>query len=523
MSEPIKFEKIGISLSSDMKKHHATPEKDTEFKVAVLGDFSGRENRNATNSVDDLPERKFHAIDRDNYEDIMKKLNVGLQLKAAGEDAPFVRLQFNEMDDLHPDQIYQDAEIFAALRDTRKKLLDPDTFKDTAEQISNIQKEEYSDTIAKEDSLVPDDAQLFENEDSPGLLDQILDESPAPAIAVKKSKTESDWDDFVGHIISPYLVPDIEKEQDEFLKGVDQSITKIMLNIFQNPEFQEIEAIWRSVEFLVKRLETGEKIKIFVFDISKKELGQDLISGDDLSSTGVYQKLLKSSEKTPGQSPWAAIAGIYRFEHTKSDAITLARMAAVGNELGAPFIAAAAGSVPGVISVDDAKLEEELGLKADAEDAKAWNVLRRLEESSYIGLATPGFLLRLPYGKATDPVDYFEFEEMTDEPVHHHYLWGNPAFACVYLLGKTFTKKGWDFNTGIVKDIGGMPLHVYKSDGESVVKPCAEYLVTDKEVEQMMNRGLMPFVSFKDQDAIRLSRLQSIKDPLTALSGRWWK
>ncbi|MFC7539039.1 type VI secretion system contractile sheath domain-containing protein [Siccirubricoccus deserti] len=32
-------------------------------------------------------------------------------------------------------------------------------------------------------------------------------------------------------------------------------------------------------------------------------------------------------------------------------------------------------------------------------------------EAAYIGLAAPRFLLRMPYGKKSDPIDSFAFEE----------------------------------------------------------------------------------------------------------------
>ena len=47
-----------------------------------------------------------------------------------------------------------------------------------------------------------------------------------------------------------------------------------------------------------------------------------------------------------------------------------------------------------------------------------------------------------PTGSETSPVESFEFEEMPGEPVHNHYLWGNPAFACALALGQVFEERG---------------------------------------------------------------------------------
>jgi type VI secretion system protein ImpC len=74
---------------------------------------------------------------------------------------------------------------------------------------------------------------------------------------------------------------------------------------------------------------------------------------------------------------------------------------------------------------------------------------------------------------------------------------------------------------GEAKEIEGLPLHVYRSQGESRVKPCAEVSLTERAAERMMERGVMPLVSYRDSDTVRVARFQSIADPPAALSGRW--
>jgi type VI secretion system protein ImpC len=81
--------------------------------------------------------------------------------------------------------------------------------------------------------------------------------------------------------------------------------------------------------------------------------------------------------------------------------------------------------------------------------------------------------------------------------------------------------EGWEMRPGILQDIEGLPLHVYEEQGESQVKPCAETLLTLRAAEIILKRGLMPLLSFKGTDAIRLAMFQSLADPVTSLSGRW--
>ena len=147
--------------------------------------------------------------------------------------------------------------------------------------------------------------------------------------------------------------------------------------------------------------------------------------------------------------------------------------------------------------------------------------MRKMPEASYLGLALPRFILRLPYGEDTDPIDRFDFEEMPDASIHSFYLWGNPSVACALLLGQSFSHSGWDLKPGIVLDIEGLPLHVYKEAGESMIKACAEVVFTEQAAEKIIEKGIMPLLSFKNQDRVRLARFQSIADPPTGLNGRW--
>jgi type VI secretion system protein ImpC len=135
--------------------------------------------------------------------------------------------------------------------------------------------------------------------------------------------------------------------------------------------------------------------------------------------------------------------------------------------------------------------------------------------------------LRLPYGKKTQPLESFALEEFPGPPDHEDYLWGNPAFAVALLLAQSFSEAGWEMRPGTAAEIDRLPLHVFQpvhENGlESQSKPCAEVLLTEDAVEHLLEAGLIPLVSFRDRDTVRVMRFQSIAEPLRGLAGRWEK
>ena len=160
-------------------------------------------------------------------------------------------------------------------------------------------------------------------------------------------------------------------------------------------------------------------------------------------------------------------------------------------------------------------------MSAETNEGKLWSALRGMPEAEYLGMTIPRFLARLPYGADTEPLDHFMFEEFPDGPVHDNYLWANSAFVCGLLLAQSFSEYGWEMGRVLKQDIDGLPIHVYKQDGETIYKPCAEVQLTDNGCETLMNYGLMPLVSYKNADRAKLARFQSITDPVEKLKARW--
>ena len=100
------------------------------------------------------------------------------------------------------------------------------------------------------------------------------------------------------------------------------------------------------------------------------------------------------------------------------------------------------------------------------------------------------------------------------------YLWGNPALACAELIGRSLVEDGTDTEPPVIAlDVPDLPAHVRDVDGERELKPCAEHLLSLRIGEEILKRGLMPVLSFRDRNAARFLRLQSIAEPPAALVG----
>jgi type VI secretion system protein ImpC len=520
MSKPILFGKLDFEIVSTKEEIHGVREPETPFRIAILGDFSGRADRWPVEADSAPAGRRLLHIDRDNFDEVLAKLGVEIRLPIAGNDTPSVAIRFAELDDFHPDRIFEQVEVFQRLRETRRKLQDTRTFASAAREARSWAGMDTTPESSEPPSEQPAPAPEI-SVTSGSLLDQMLDEAEGRPPETRTLTDSSEWNAFLQRIVKPHLVPSEDPQQAELVASVDAAIAKLMRTILHHPDFQAIEAAWRALYFLVSRLETDADLNIYLLDISKTQLAADLGTAEDLRSTRTYRLLVEQSVETPGAEPWAVLVGNYIFDEIREDVELLGRMAKIASHAGAPFISAASAHILGCESLAETPDPDDWQRQTNEEGSQAWEALRKFPQASYVGLALPRFLLRLPYGQDTDPVEEFDFEEMDADPNHEDYLWGNPCFACVCLLAQVFSRYGWNLRLGVIQDIEGLPLHIYKEQGESKVKPCAEVVLTERAAEIILDNGLMPLLSFRNQDTIRLARFQSLADPLTHLAGRW--
>jgi len=296
--------------------------------------------------------------------------------------------------------------------------------------------------------------------------------------------------------------------------------TELMRSILTDPGFRALESAWRGVDFLLRRLDVDGPLTLHLLDVSPGELRADLLAGDDLSRSGLHRLLVEKTVGTPGGVPWAALAVLGSFGPSREDAEALGRLANLAARAGTAVLAGAEPALVGAESFEKAPDPNDWSAPS-GDGAAAWDAFRALPAARYVGLALPRLLLRLPYGKETNAVDAFGFEELSVPPRHEEYLWGSPALATALLLGEAFLEDGWSLRPGSSQEISGLPFALVSEDGEKHAVPCAEALFTVRAMEAVTAKGLMPLLTMKGTDTVRLAVFQSVSSSHAELAGRW--
>ena len=221
------------------------------FRILFLGNWSGK--REEETGISGFSENQLLEVDRDNFDEVLNKLNTKLNLNLAGDADSILSLNFSSLDDFHPDSLFQRVPLFSNLSDLRQRLLNPKTYDHAALEIhswfqttTDVTKQpvQTSDSTSESKSLSDD------------WLDQILSQTEEKSLS-DKSNQSSELSNFVKKIVKPHLIQVDAAKQSETLMLIDEIISDLMRKILHHPEFQSLEAAWRAGFFLVRLVETN--------------------------------------------------------------------------------------------------------------------------------------------------------------------------------------------------------------------------------------------------------------------------
>lgn len=474
-----------IDLSFEFGKPQPQPtaaecQQDTR-RILVLSDFSfGCDAAKAKSMAD----RRPRAVDVDNLDEVLARLRPSITTALAEPSGEMTRIEFHSLDDFHPDRLYQNLPVFRALRDMRQRLLDPTTFREAAAALSVP-----AAPAPKADAPPP--AAGGEDVVSLGLLPG--DGSPA-------RQAGDDFREWVNQLVAPYLVPAADPRQSAYVASIDSAISDVMRRLLHDPSFQAVESAWRGLAWLVRSLSSCDDLRVYILDVSQDELIADIKeAAGDVRASATFKLLVEAAESEFGEAPWSMLLGNFAFGPQPADLKLLAVMGAIASHAGGPFLAAATPEMIGCRRLAD--LGDPSTWHLDAETRDLWQAIRTSPFAAWVGLALPRILLRVPYGKETDPVDAFEFEEVVDPRDHGAFFWGNPAAACAVLAARG----GFSGNLGELDDL---PSYVYREDDEAKLMPSTEIAISVRAAEAILDQGIMPLISHKNAGTVMVPRFQ---------------
>jgi type VI secretion system protein ImpC len=338
------------------------------------------------------------------------------------------------------------------------------------------------------------------------LLDRIIQEGKMARDESQQAYARDLVAEFVNQILDEGMTvsKDTVASIEARVAQIDQLLSDQLNEILHDESFQQLEASWRGLHFLVMNTETSTKLKLRLLNVTKKELLADLEKATEFDQSTLFKKVYEEEYGTFGGSPYGLLVGDYEFGRHPQDMALLEKLSGVAAAAHAPFLGGASPRLFDMDGFTELGIPRDLAKIFESAELIKWRSFRDSEDSRYVTLVLPHILLRLPYGPDTVPVEGVNFIEDVDGRDHRRYLWGNPAWALAQRITNAFALYNW---CGAIRGVEGgglvegLPTHTFKTDeGDIALKCPTEIAITDRREKELDSLGFIALCHCKGTD-----------------------
>ena len=457
---------------------------ENSFCIAVLGDFLGE--RSGT----EVEAEVQWDLKRATPDTVVRLLGLQPKLRVeAPEQEGTEELVFSSLEDFDPARLFSTLGLFDSFRQAREAAK------------AGPLPEGRGDGVET-------DSPLSGGEAGGSLLDAIVEVSQ-PDTERPRPGSPEELQAFVRDVVKPHLVKD-DRDEKARVAAVDEAASQRLSQLLHEDTFQSLEAIWRSLVFLLSRVDTTGKVKVYLVQLPRSALEEDLIRADDPVDSRLFDLLSSAGLGSPDRR-LALVLGAYEFGSAPGEVDLMRRIARVARTADVPWISA----------MDPGRGRRVEGSVEDPPVPRMgqWQDLRGSPEAAWLGLTYPRFLVREPYSNAPRHRKVLAFREHVVS--EGDLLWGLGPFLAGVLLAQGFVEGGSTLGTHHPLEIGGVPLSEVQDEG-GVVSRSLEVSLGAKEARDLREIGLIPLVGFPEGAVIRMGGIHPISAGENDLAA-WWR
>src|SRR5690349_10087755 len=253
----------GTSFTPDfgsIEKSPPTWSAKRPVRIPILGDVGRGASRGRLETGFGLAKRRPLSVEFDTLEDAMRRTKLALALPLGAGGAP-VTIDLPDIDAFHPDALYGAVPVFAELAGLRRRLNQPSQFAATAREVtawaehagpraSSLARQAAARGAAPARNATLDDFSRLVGRSSIG------------------SRADAAVGELMRGIVGPFVKAASGPGKDALVAAVDAGLSDAMRAVLHHADFQTSESLWRGIDFLLHKLETGPQLQVHLFDIS---------------------------------------------------------------------------------------------------------------------------------------------------------------------------------------------------------------------------------------------------------------
>src|SRR5215475_3490971 len=181
------------------------------------------------------------------------------------------------------------------------------------------------------DQLEQQTTAVVTQEQSGGLLDEILNKGFKARDDAQMERSKSLIADFVGQVMKGQLVmsKNLESAINARIAEIDRLLSAQCNEIMHHEKFQKLEGSWRGLHHLVFETETSPMLKIRVMNVSKDSLTKELEKAIEFDQSTVFKGIYEQEYGMFGGEPYGMLIGDYEITNHPRDIKFLQKMSEV--------------------------------------------------------------------------------------------------------------------------------------------------------------------------------------------------
>lgn len=544
-----------VRITYDVETGGAIEKKELPFIVGIFADLSGDLDPEQP-APPPLKDRKMVEIDRDNFDELMRKIQPRVSigkvknvLPDAASETLSGAITFANLDEFSPVKVIDKVEPLKVIYESRKRIRKLQAKGESSDALQMFYDQATTDPDLQEALKGAYDGKKIEEVDGIAVPDKVT-ELVKGYYVDKDGNVDEVRQTGIGQIVGEYYLEVITRMpadytrggaalMDDLVAGLDVHLSTQLAEVMHAENFQKIEATWRGLGYLVSRSETGPMLKLRVLDASEDDLDKDLMKAVEFDQSGLFKMIYEAEYGTFGGAPYSLLVGDYYFGRTPRDIQRLEKLAEIAAAAHAPFIAAADAKLFDLNGFGDLAKPRDLQKIFETDEMIAWRAFRESEDSRYVSLTLPRVLMRLPYGtemkdpkiangkarRVPVPCEGLVYEEL-QSPLPSEdgkaFLWGNPAYILAERITNAFSLYGWTAAIRGVEGGGlveGLPVYTYTSDEGDVSMICpTQVSITDRREKELNDLGFMAICHAKKSNKAAFFGGQTTNKPKVYIS-----
>ena len=315
------------------------------------------------------------------------------------------------------------------------------------------------------------------------------------------------------------------------IAAIDAMISRQLDAILHHRRMRKFEGSWRGLHWLVARLGVSGRVKLRFLNVSWTEICRDLERAVDFDQSHMFRALYEDEFGNPGGEPYGLTVLDHEIRHHPSaafptdDVAALTRLAAVAAAAFAPMLVGAAPALLGLDQFTELSGVADPAPNLAGPEYQRWKRLSALDDSRFLAVTLPRFLVRLPWTERTERHWGFRYGEYA--PGAAEMVFANAGYlvaACVVRAYETWSWPGDMRGYDIGRDGGGivdaLPEPIFSTDpGDGFDRPAMEVQLTDRQERLLVAAGLLPVTSMPYGGQALVGAARSLQNPSTRFAG----